>query len=515
MNHVVSVPRSYFTKTAVRDYSYPAQALVREFLQNSRDADSTRIEFQISKPDQNFVLTVRDNGCGMNEEVIRDKLMALGESTKDSSNGQVGGFGIAKILLFFAHESYTIRTRDLLVEGVGGVYRIAKTDTYYNGVEATVILSNEVMKHLSSVDSVVVLFRTEIAKSYLPNINITVQGEQIEAERKKGRSVEELSPDLTLYKKLSDQTKYYGSLRVNGLHMFEFYLGESKHELIIELTGYSIEYLTTNRDGLRGDWRHKIEKACQEYILNSSKGSKSKIRLFKGELSRYSETTLTTVIENLNENISAALSFGEPHKIDSIFNEAKEQSPDLVEAIEKLYAITKNKVDNREYWLPLTIKDAGLVHHYFVETRGNYRKLPPKWEPGNFRASQKTVLELWSKILQMVLADAGKFGTEFNVGYVLDDGSEGDVVLANFREREDKSFLFLLNPKKYGDEKRLPIHRKRRLELILWLLNLAIHEVTHALGSDLHNENFIKTENYLKAKVFLRIKEYLKLREIY
>jgi len=526
MDNNVSVPRAYFSKTAIRDYDYPVRALVREFLQNSRDAGASSLSFDFSvNEDKKIVIVVEDNGYGMDRDTITGKLMALGETSK--GNEHTGGFGVAKILLFFAHDKYQIETRNLIVRGEGGVYGISDTSDYRQGVKAIVTLADDVLEREASVkyyeandrsERLARIARDEIAKSYLPKITITVQGEVTGADLKQGRVVEEIATGMILHKRNLDHEVEYISVRVRGLHMFDIWCGNVKFKLIAELDGYSTEYLTTNRDALRGDYKDKISKVAKSFVLNSIKGSKSTVRVFQGKSSRYSERH-EELLENLNaqilEIVSAfptglceAVSAGALQKL---FAKAKENSPELSEDIAKLEAVATQRTVTNTTWIPLTLVDFELDHHYFVEIRGNMRKVPQKWEPQNFRSSQKMVLELWSKILSMVLADAEFSGKKFNVGYILDDGTEGGEVLANYRERTDNGFLFLLNPRNYGDEKRLPIKRSRRIELIMWLLALATHEVTHSLGYSYHDEKFCSVEKELSRKCYGRIKEFLKL----
>lgn len=518
MSNNVSVPRSYFLKTAERDYTEPRQALIREFLQNSRDAKASQIHFDFAQKDDKIILTVTDDGCGMDKDIIVNKLMALGETTKGEQH--TGGFGVAKILLFFAHDSYTIETKNLIVRGSGGSYAIDTTSNYIKGVKASIVMAQEVVGGYS-LDRLVDLCRKEIKKSFLPSLKIFVQNEQIEANLKKGRAVEEIAKGMTLHKKVTEDVKHYAYIRVNGLHMFEQYVGEVKFKLIVELDGYSTEYLTTNRDGLRSNYREKIAKLCREFELNSMRGSKSSVRLFTGHASRFSEDAkeIENVVTDINNQISALIASTDTAYLDSkinhIFETAKQEAtPEVRNTLDELQAATRNKINNIEVgttWIPLTVKDLDLAHHYFVETRGNFRTLPAKWEPQNFRQSQTMVLELWSKVLSMVLADSDQPNQEFNVGFILDDGSEGGVVLANFRTRHDSSYLFLVNPQAYGTEGRLPIKRDRRSELIMWLLDLAVHEVTHSNGYSHHNESFMGAEIELKRRCNQRIKEYLKL----
>jgi hypothetical protein len=57
----VTLPKGYFYKLAIKDYHAWRSALVREFIQNSVDANSDLIEFSYDGSN----LTVRDNGTLM------------------------------------------------------------------------------------------------------------------------------------------------------------------------------------------------------------------------------------------------------------------------------------------------------------------------------------------------------------------------------------------------------------------------------------------------------------------
>lgn len=507
----VSVPRSYFVKTAQRDYHSPLRALIREFLQNSRDAGASEIRFNFTDVDGKIQLVVEDNGCGMDQDVIVNKLMALGESTKGDEH--TGGFGVAKILLFFAHESYTIETRNLIVQGSGGVYNIQSKDSYTKGVKCTVVLAQEILSGYYCGRDAAHSAKNEISKSYLPTLSIFVQNEKVEADFKKGRMVEQIEEGMTVHKKSSDCTYYYALVRVRGLHMFELYVGETKSQMVVELDGYSTKYLTTSRDSLRGDYRDKIAKLCQEFVLNSSKGKETTVQLFEGKYSRVSQAEVSTALASIDAQIAYSEYDSTKEtiaKIDNAFSNAKKDADvKVVEALEKVQEKAKERVLAHTTWVPVTA-DIELEHHYFVETR-NGKKLPVKWEPQNLKASQTMVLELWSAILAMVLKIAEFKNQEFNVGYVLDESDAEGCALANFRKQNNGSFLFLLNPLMYGKENRLPIKKSRRTELVMWLLTLATHEVTHANDYDNHNESFIFAEGELRRRCFGEIKEFLKL----
>src|SRR5471030_2281678 len=118
----VEVPHSYFQK-AKNEYSDWRWALIREFIQNSYDARAAHIDFRLAaNPAGRIELHVDDDGIGMDQDTLENVLLCLGGSRK--LEGSIGGKGWAKGLLFFAHCGYTICSRDLRVEGLGGEYRL-------------------------------------------------------------------------------------------------------------------------------------------------------------------------------------------------------------------------------------------------------------------------------------------------------------------------------------------------------------------------------------------------------
>jgi hypothetical protein len=95
-------------KPAMSDgYKHPPQAWAREAIQNSFDAGAKRIEFICG---ENDCLAI-DDGTGMSEETLLNKLMVPGMSEKPS--WAVGGFGEAKKLLTFPWDHFIIATKTL------------------------------------------------------------------------------------------------------------------------------------------------------------------------------------------------------------------------------------------------------------------------------------------------------------------------------------------------------------------------------------------------------------------
>jgi len=524
MDNSVKVPFSYFVKSAQNDYSYPREAFFREFLQNSADAGSKNIEFKIYDVDGKTFFECIDDGCGMTEDIIRNKLLTLGETSKGSNS--TGGFGVAKILIYFAHLSYEIYTQDNIVKGSGGCYSIEKNNSYTNGTRSIVELNPKVFSLTYLPDYI----EREIRKSYLPQINITVNGTTIPAETKRGRQVLDLGEIAIFKKNLAQdcgvQTTGYALVRVNGLHMFKIHCGEHKYQLVVELKTYSVNILTTNRDGFRSDWNSKVSEAIETICQDPSKTkTRSKTNFFKGKSTRVapiSEETLEKINQKLKENLTRGTD--EETIFDTVKEEVEQTFVGLgateqttqINALRKLVKDQYNNFHTTGKTVDLTSWDLqkSLLYNVYIQTIGKYRTVPTAWQPFKFTDKQKNLLALWGKIVGMVLRDTGHGGVEFDAGYIFDDGTQDDITLAQYSalDIDGKTLhVFYLNPLKYGDQTYFPNAANRRTEMILWLMNLAIHEVTHYAGYSGHNYEFVAAESNLKLKVLKNIQGYLSL----
>lgn len=524
----VKVPYSYFTKSAARDYQSPRDAFFREYLQNSVDAGSRNIDFKIYEEAGKIMFECQDDGCGMTADIITDKLLTLGETSK--GEGQTGGFGVAKILIYFSHPSYQIYSQDNIVRGEGGNYSLEKGEMV-KGTRSVIEINKEVIS--GELQSLIYGLKYEIRRSFLPKVNITINGDQVSAERKKGRQVADLG-EITIHKQnLKGSTEYYALVRVNGLNMFQVYVGDHNFELIVELKTYSVEILTTNRDGFKGDLAHKVRAALEEICQDPTKQKqKSMTSHFKGRTPRFSpdkeaaEKTERKLV-TLSERIQEVLVEGERDK-EVIFAEVKQLVEevvaeaglsDAVQMMEKVDTIKSFVGRQIDKFLAVGTKvcisciDLSLIlaHDVYIQTIGKYRKVPSAWEPANFTDKQRDLLALWAKIVGMVLRDIGYANVRYDAGFVFDDGSQGEVTLAQYHKMESGIEVFYINPCQYGDAKSFPVASKKRTEMVMWLMNVAVHEVTHYVGMRGHNHEFVAKEAALKFKVLQNIQEYLTL----
>jgi len=102
----VGISSDFFAKS-LNDYSNWKWALAREFGQNGIDSGANHMSVSI-KYNEDTDLTeviVSNDGKPMTLDIIENKLMNIGGTTKTAENGDVGGFGLAKLVLYMAHYS--------------------------------------------------------------------------------------------------------------------------------------------------------------------------------------------------------------------------------------------------------------------------------------------------------------------------------------------------------------------------------------------------------------------------
>ena len=253
----VKIPKAYFNRSAKREYVFWPRAVIREFLQNSVDAGSTSIRFSFNK--DRLSLVVVDDGCGMDKDVILDKLLVLGGTHKEQ--GDIGGFGKAKEVLFFAWQSYAIHTKNLLVKGEGSEYTVEKIGKYFNGTRCVIRFYDEVEFNSVLTSAMEYLPRNEVKPEIYLNSNKVLYAF---GDKKKVRSLD----FCTIYSSPDSSSSI--SIRVNGLEMFKFY-NEIKlnSQIFVELKDYSTDILTSNRDALNYKFSNELSGIIKGISINS------------------------------------------------------------------------------------------------------------------------------------------------------------------------------------------------------------------------------------------------------
>lgn len=85
----------------IQQFAQP-MSFLRELVQNSLDAGTTQVEINVGfdRPSRKCFVQVKDNGEGMDEEIIDNRLTRLFSSTKEDDLTKIGKFGIGFVSIF-------------------------------------------------------------------------------------------------------------------------------------------------------------------------------------------------------------------------------------------------------------------------------------------------------------------------------------------------------------------------------------------------------------------------------
>ena len=181
----VTIGPEFFQKSK-NDYNDWKWAIIREFIQNGIDAPhSSEIWISVAFEGGNTRLTVGNNGAPMSEDILVNKLLALGASGKDGIN-TTGGFGKAKEILYFAHLEYEITTGNLRVKGSGAGYDLEHLDATWNGTTSEVLIEGDHVAELNRI-AYSYIFMTQWSGEF------DLNGEKLRGKFRKGSRRREFS----------------------------------------------------------------------------------------------------------------------------------------------------------------------------------------------------------------------------------------------------------------------------------------------------------------------------------
>jgi hypothetical protein len=269
----VQVPHSYFQK-AKSEYSDWRWAMIREFIQNAYDAQATTIDFRLTiNAAGRIELHVDDDGIGMDRDTLENVLLCMGGSRKPA--GSIGGFGIAKAILFFAHHAYTIQTRDLTVQGSGGEFRLQIDGGRIDGSRMTVDLADEALM----LDSWHKRIRTYVRACFMEYatgrpVTILLDGQELPQNNETVYNFYVQTPLGPMwYDEITGSSRSEFVVSVAGLPMFTetFYSSANQSALSggLELDAGST-VLTANRDGFSSAVREQFSKVVSGLVQNQS-----------------------------------------------------------------------------------------------------------------------------------------------------------------------------------------------------------------------------------------------------
>ncbi len=463
----IGIPNSYFLKMAKHDYESYDTALAREFYQNSIDAKASNITVGINLSSK--CITVEDDGSGMTLDILKHKLLVLGGSHKES--GSVGAFGKAKELLFFSWVKYTIRTGNLLVEGKGAEYEIKQVESLVKGTTCTIWMPIE-----DSMSMWISHFKT-VASRMQTRTKITVNSDLIKCERKRGKAVRKIE-GVGIIHQVKVRDRIYMQVRINGIWMFNQYVGDNMGELILELDGQSVDVLTSNRDGFKWDVRNKVSLLLEELTTNRAAAldvikPQTKVNIPGNGVITVGEEQLAiakTKIANGN-NLMAV--------VDQVFKTNEELT-----AINQFRVANAAKITNVEW-------DDFKDHIEFIGYEPDFTLLHDEGE-GNktkkFMSTKKARLLaiMWTEIVKQVLMDNKRY-LRFTAGFTFNKNVEAEI------EQGAGDTIVYLNPTSIKTSE----HRRVIMED---LKDLAIHELAHLRISN-HNNDFVNEMAEIRKNV--------------
>lgn len=257
------------------DYSDWRWAFFRELIQNSYDARANAIRFQIAEYESEGVkethVICEDDGCGMNRDILENVLLCMGGSQK--LDDSIGGYGVAKNLIFFAQKQYRVATNNLRVVGSGAEYTITEHSNQVKGTRISVVLTNNESANFE-----------DLLRDFASYVDFKGKTQVINGALKTTREVSIVLNDKVLPQlareydyqmqtelgqlEFSDTDNRYSELVVcvAGLPMFRqrFYHNKTGFQGRLSLTGKSLDMLTANRDGLKSSESYKLSSLLEQ-----------------------------------------------------------------------------------------------------------------------------------------------------------------------------------------------------------------------------------------------------------
>lgn len=494
-NGVVAVPKTYFFKMAKLDYTSWEKALPREFLQNSVDAGASVVKIDVDE--ERRTITVSDNGCGMDYDTIKEKLLVLGGSKKDK--GSIGAFGKAKEILFFSWESYWIRTQDWRVTGEGAKYSIEQVKTWQKGTTCCIkVWKSEDLRSLrSSFEIVASYFQVDCA--------LELNGDPIKTHLKRGELLRSMDwADVYLDKGVHS---YHACVRISGQWMFDEWMSNMYEfgKIVLEVHGDSLEVLTSNRDSLKGEYARKFRKLMAEFATET-KSALEPTRVIVRE--RFTGTGKVAVDSEKMEKkmreylVGLSTRADRDEVIDGVIDRLPEEnltSVDIDRVTETVERMTGNVWDHEDRFKFIGFQPD---FHLIYDKKQKGKSTIDRFMRGS---NAGKLANAWAEVLKQVLLDIESY-IEFNVGFNFSITSTASY------EMIDGEPYFYLNPQLLlsdceGSPKWYSTSKSfLREDLIL----KAIHEIGHH-QKESHNEDFILHIEWIRARTWKSLSIYPKI----
>lgn len=486
----VGFDANFFAKS-LNDYSDWQWSFAREAMQNCIDSGADTITINISSTSDNVRVEFANNGRPMDEDTILNKLMNVGGTTKkgDCNGGEVGGFGVAKICLYFAHNKYTIESGPHCVVGQGGMFELRELEEPYQGTRSVVIMETDNPAELAQK----IYGQFKLFASFAQwngTLKITYNGDSkiFACALKKGYFRREFS-----FGRLYTNQSFNGIMifRINGIPMFKRHVSYEGCA-IFEATKGSLELMTSNRDSLKYQYQSEIDDVIQRFSTNRSSVLKREptceiygdtllgVRIPKkiepvmesvGAERSSTQTMTTPYLGNESEEEPRRDYLYKPNHVPVMFdhNDEQKESDDHEESEADDYQEPRESAQ-----MMMILNESGML-------------TPEHIKPGNMSSYSEKLLKIWGRLMCEVYRINNREGA-FAVGFCL-----GDAVAKHMRR--DGVTYYLINPFQIVEQdyshsrsfKRKYHFVRDREDLAL----SAVHEFIHgALRKEYHDEQF-------------------------
>lgn len=474
MQGQVRIGREFFDKIKL-DYADWRFALIREFCQNSFDAPGCgQVDIDISlAKDGSTILQVSNDGAPMSREVLVDKLLTLGGSGKNFEGENCGGFGVAKSLLYYCHKSYHIRTGNLLISGSGGSYSVQEDGAHVGGTVSTIVIDGSQVGTLSEqVERFASLAQWQG--------ELILNGKVLATALKKGARRRDLGWAVVY------TNQSYANLcvvRLNGQPMFVMST-RFKGCVLVELTGKAKDVLTSNRDGLTGQYASELGELLTAIAVDK----KSALREQRAEYRRYAGEKLKNEAKQPRAaalNLAAILAPGDGMVGCDVAS--PEESLQAPVALPGLLAIASQGGIKLVMASKEDEQDRSItVGPEFILKNATGRKLPVHYVPGEkFSAYCRDLIRAWTRVL-LKLHQLRDHAAEFSVGFVFDEESEAEHERSSAYGR-----VYYINPARIAnDTNRFEPRYDSLAKSRHWIISVACHEFVHGLGHKEHDEDY-------------------------
>jgi len=483
-----------FFQKSKQDYSNWKSAFVREIMQNSIDSGANEIRITVTNQMPELEIVVQDNGKGMPEEILRNKLFSLGSSGKTFGN-TTGGFGKAKELLYFSHKSFQIHTNNLLVNGVGGSYKIEPTEFSQGTISKVILGDDNIWMWYPEFNN---YFQSFVERSNYSG-KVFLNNSEISKRVFLKEEIKTFSFG-TLFK--TEDYKNVCSVRINGQEMFST-TTLCDFGLVLDISGESSKYVSSNRDSFLYTYHIEFQKFLNDLASNSESAIRRltpKIIRYVGKNS-YLQTFSQDMEEILNEISDNQLKQEIEYEIFKVENKIEEMNLDklksfadrldtqiLIQKMSKTITNIKSFVESNfktEY-------DFEIVNHFNSEISGKYL-------PETISKKNKFQMIAWRTIIYEILK-MENMRQDFYTGFIFHD-----EILAQHHS-ENGLHKYFLNPALGNFSERYSNNRGDLSKMIA----VAIHEIVHGKGVENHNEYFCKHECDLTGRVINNLGTILK-----